>query len=478
MKKSLSRREALKQAGGGFGALAAGWMMQREGAFASEGAPPSIYDLTPKQPHMAPKAKNVIFIYISGGASTIDMFDPKPMLEKHDGKPAPFEIKGRRINGSQEVMASPWSFKKYGQSGRPVSELLPEFPKVIDDVAFVRSMTTDRIDHSTAQFTFVTGRGFTGFPALGSWVSYGLGTENQNLPAFIAMETGTATIGSRTYSSSWLPPVYGGTMMETDPGAPMFDIRRPDGVSIEDQGKVLDAVAALNRGQMQAKGVKFDHEFEARIKNYELAARMQLEAMKVADISKETEATKKLYGMDDPISKEFGNRCLLARRLVESGVRFVQIISGTGGGSGWDVHRNIKGALPGLCHSIDKPMAGLIADLKARGMLDDTLVVWSSEFGRLPTIEARTGDPGRDHNPYGFNMWMAGAGVAAGVDYGMTDELGYAAVPEFAVTHSHVHATILHLLGLDHKKLTYKYEGRDESLVGVNPARVLDEIIA
>jgi len=478
MKRSLTRREALRQTAGGFGAVAAGWMMQQESALAAEEAPGTIYDLVPKQPHFTPRAKNVIFIYVSGGASSIDMFDPKPMLTKYDGKPAPFEIKGRRINGSQEVMASPWSFKTYGESGRPVSEFLPEFPSIVDDVAFVKSMTTDRIDHSTAQFTFVTGRGFTGFPALGSWAAYGLGTENQNLPAFIAMETGTATIGSRTYSSAWLPPVFGGTKMETDPGAPMFDIRRPDDVSVEEQVRLLDAVGDLNRIQMQSRNVRFDHEFEARIKNYELAARMQLEAMKVADTSNETEATKKLYGMDDPISKEFGNRCLLARRLVESGVRFVQIISGTGGGSGWDTHRNIRGALPGLCHSIDKPLAGLVKDLKSRGMLEDTLVVWSSEFGRLPTIEAQTGDPGRDHNPFGFNMWMAGGGVAPGVDYGMTDELGYAAVPEFDVTHSHIHATILHLLGLDFKKLTYKYEGRDESLVGVNPARVVTEILA
>jgi hypothetical protein len=266
--------------------------------------------------------------------------------------------------------------------------------------------------------------------------------------------------------------------MQTDPQAPMFDIRRPEDVTVDDQRKILDAVGELNRAQMQARNVRFDHEFEARIKNYELAARMQLEAMKVADISKETDATRKLYGMDDPGSREFGERCLLARRLVESGVRFVQLISASGGGNGWDTHRNIGGALPGLCQSIDKPMAGLLADLKSRGMLEDTLVVWSSEFGRLPTIEARSGDPGRDHNPYGFNMWMAGGGVAPGVDYGMTDELGYAAIPEFAVTHSHIHATILHLLGLDYKRLTYKYEGRDESLVGVNPARVVTEILA
>lgn len=472
MKRLFSRREALRQTAGGFGAVAAAYMLQAE-AVANEGGPATIFDQTPKQPHMAPKAKNVIFIYTAGGASTIDMFDPKPALAKYDGKPAPFEIKGRAINGSQQVMASPWSFKKYGQTGRAISELMPEFPKVVDDVAFIRSMTTDRIDHSTAQFTFVTGRGFTGFPAIGSWAAYGLGTENQNLPAYIALEAGSATIGSRAYSSAWLPPVYGGTLMQVDPEAPMFDIQRPEGVSLDDQGRVLDAVAALNHAQMDRRSVRFDHEFEARIKNYELAARMQLEAMKVADISKETKATKSLYGMDDDGSRDFGNRCLLARRLVESGVRFVQIISG-----GWDTHNDIAGALPGLTHSIDKPLAGLITDLKQRGMLDDTLVVWSSEFGRLPTIQALGTNPGRDHNPYGFNMWMAGGGVQPGADYGMTDELGYASLPEYAVTHSHVHATILNQLGLDHEKLTYKYEGRDESLVGVNPARVMHEILA
>ncbi|NND03003.1 MAG: DUF1501 domain-containing protein, partial [Acidimicrobiia bacterium] len=438
MKRPISRREILTRTAGGFGALAAGHMLHGDRAFANGGEARTIYDQTSKQPHMPPKAKNVIFVYIAGGASTIDMFDPKPNLTKYDGSPAPFEIKGRAINGSQQVMASPWSFKQYGQSGRPVSELMPEFTKVVDDVAFIRSMTTDRIDHSTAQFTFVTGRGFTGFPAIGAWAAYGLGTENQNLPAYIALKAGSATIGSRAYSSAWLPPVYGGTLMETDPEAPMFDIRRPDDVSLNDQGRVLDAVAALNRAQMEQRDVRLDHEFEARIKNYELAARMQLEAMKVADISEETEATKSLYGMDDDGSRDFGNRCLLARRLVESGVRFVQIISG-----GWDTHNDIAGALPGLTHSIDKPLAGLITDLKQRGMLEDTLVVWSSEFGRLPTIQSLGKNPGRDHNPYGFNMWMAGGGVKPGVDYGMTDELGYAAMPEYAVTHSHVHATIL-----------------------------------
>lgn len=473
-----TRREALVEAAGGLGAVAFSWLLNQQKAAASESElmKSRVYDLKPKKPHFAPKAKNVIFIYISGGPSTIDMFDPKPVLMKYDGKPAPFEIKGRALNGSQQVMASPWSFRQYGQSGRPVSELLPEFAKVVDDVAYVRSMTTDRIDHSTAQFTFVTGRGITGFPSIGSWIAYGLGTENQNLPAFIALETGPATIQTRAYSSAWLPPIFSGTRMDSNPEAPMFDITRPKDMSETQQAQLLDIVKGLNRRQKQH--FPLDHDLESRIANYELAARMQMEAMKVADISNESAGTKQMYGLEDKIAAPFGHNCLMARRLVESGVRFVSIISGTGGGAGWDCHNNIQGSLPGLCRSIDKGMYGLISDLKARGMLEDTLVVWSGEFGRLPTIQANNVRPGRDHNPYGFSMWMAGAGVKPGIDYGDTDELGYAAQKEYKVTHSDIHATIQHLVGLDFKKNSYVYEGRDETLVGINPARVINEVLA
>jgi hypothetical protein len=471
-----TRRQMLREAGGGLGAIALGHILGQQQGLASSIGGVTAYDLKPKKPHFPAKAKNVIFIYISGGPSTIDMFDPKPVLTKYDGKPAPFEIKGRALNGSQQVMASPWAFKQYGQSGRPVSELLPAFSQVVDDVAFVRSMTTDRIDHSTAQFTFVTGRGITGFPSIGSWIAYGLGTENQNLPAFIALETGGSTIKTRAYSSAWLPPVYSGTRMDANQEAPMFDISRPKDMSEDEQSRLLDIVKGLNRRQKQA--YPLDQDLESRIANYELAARMQLEAMKVADLSKESAATKQMYGLEDPISAPFGQNCLLARRLVESGVRFVTLISGTGGGSGWDTHNNIVGALPGLCRSIDKPMYGLLTDLKARGMLDDTLIVWSGEFGRLPTIQSTGPRPGRDHNPYGFSMWMAGAGIKPGVDYGDTDELGYGAIKDHKVTHSDIHATIQHLVGLDYKKNTFTYEGRDESLVGVNPARVVKEVLS
>ena len=465
MKPFLSRRQALQEAALGFGGLALSAMLARAAETPS-------YSLRPRQPHFPAKAKNVIFIYVGGGPSTIDLFDPKPLLRKYNGQPAPFEIKGRALNGSQEVMASPWEFTRSGRSGREISNLLPHFQKVVDKVSFVRSMQTDRIDHSTAQFTFVTGRGFTGFPTLGSWVNYALGTENQNLPGFVALGEG-ASIGSRAHSSAWLPPVFTGTAMRADAKSPIYDIKRPDDMSSEQQQRLLSVVNQLNREQKA--GHPLDQDLEARIANYELAARMQLEALRVADLTAENAATRDLYGLEEAGSGPFGKLCLMARRLVESGVRFVQLYAG--GAGNWDTHSNIVGQLPNLCHHIDRGMSALLTDLDQRGLLADTLVVWSGEFGRLPTIEARTSTPGRDHNPYGFNMWMAGAGVKQGFDFGQTDELGYAAVPEFRVGHADIHATIQHLLGLDHQKNTFFYEGRNESLVGVTPARVLKEIL-
>src|ERR1041385_5283587 len=475
MKRFLTRRQALQDIGVGFGAMAVNSMFQQDRLFAAESAAAKerTYDLKPKKPHFAAKAKRVIFIYIGGGPSTIDMFDPKPALMKYDGKPAPFEIKGRALNGSQQIMASPWKFADCGDSGRQVSELLPYFQKVVDKVTFVRSMTTDRIDHSTAQFTFVTGRGFTGFPSIGSWVSYALGTENQNLPAYIALGQG-ATIGDRAHSSAWLPPIFNATSMRADPKTPIYAIKRPENMSAAQQKRFLATVKELN--QEQKTRYPLDQDLESRIANYELAARMQLEALKVADLDSESEATKKLYGIDAKVGGPFGRLCLMARRLAEKDVRFVQIYAG--GGGNWDTHNNIEGQLPGLCEYIDQGMSGLLIDLEQRGMLKDTLVVWSGEFGRLPTIEAKNSKPGRDHNPYGFSMWMAGAGLKPGFDYGQTDELGYSAARDFKCGHSDIHATVQHLLGIDYKKNTFLYEGRDESLVGVTPARVLTELFA
>ncbi|MFN9432625.1 MAG: DUF1501 domain-containing protein [Acidobacteriota bacterium] len=455
-----TRRAVLQEAALGFGGLALSAMMSKAAGLGA------------RDPHFAPRAKRVIFLYIGGGPSTIDMFDPKPVLRRFDGKPAPFEIKGRALNGSQQIMASPWEFTRCGESGREISNLLPHFQRVVDRVSFVRSMTTDRIDHSTAQFTFVTGRGFTGFPAIGAWVSYALGTENENLPAYIALGEG-ASIGGRAHSSAWLPPVYNGTAMRADAKAPIYNISRPEGMSEEKQRRLISAIQQLNREQKADRPL--DTDLEARIANYELAARMQMAATGVADLGRESEATRKLYGVDHPVSGGYGRLCLMARRLVESGVRFVQVYGG--GGGNWDTHSNIKGQLPGLCQYIDQGTAALLTDLDQRGLLEDTLVVWSGEFGRLPTIEANTATPGRDHNPYGFSMWMAGGGVKRGFDLGATDELGYGAVAEHRAGHSDIHATIQHLLGIDYQKNTYPYEGREESLVGVNPARVLREIL-
>jgi uncharacterized protein (DUF1501 family) len=282
-----------------------------------------------------------------------------------------------------------------------------------------------------------------------------------------------ATIGARAHSSAWLPPIFNGTSMRADPQAPIYDIQRPDTMTPDQQVRLLDMVRQLNRRQKAAYAL--DQDLESRIANYELAARMQVEALKVADMAGESEATKKLYGVDEKVSGPFGKLCLLSRRLVESGVRFVQIYAG---GGNWDTHNNIEGQLPGLCQYIDQGMSALLVDLEQRGMLKDTLVVWSGEFGRLPTIEAKNSKPGRDHNPYGFSLWMAGAGLKPGFDFGQSDDLGYAAVKEWRVGHSDMHATIQHLLGIDYKKNTFPYEGRDESLVGVNPARVISELFA
>src|SRR5437867_1293284 len=463
----ISRRQMLREAATGFGGTALMWLLHQERLRAEQ---PRTYDLRPRTPDLPPKAKSVIYLYMGGGPSTIDMFDPKPLLKKYDGQDCPTQVVGRRLGGSQKVMASPWEFKQYGASGRWVSELMPNMAQVIDHTTFLRGLTTDRIDHSTAQFTALTGRGIAGFPSIGSWAAYGLGTEHRDLPAFVALEDTYTTIRNRVWGSAWLPPVYQGTKMNVD-GAPIFDINRPRDITEEQQKSFLRLVNDLNRVQKRDRYAR-DLELDARIANYELAARMQLAATKVAELSKETAATRKLYGMDDPATANFGACCLMARRLVENGGRFVTVVNG-----GWDHHDNIKPDLAAVCRRTDTGCAALLADLKSRGLLDSTLVIWGGEFGRLPTIERLTPRPGRDHNPHGFRIWMAGGGLKPGFDLGDTDELGYAAVGE-KLTHSDVHATILHLLVLDYKKLTFEYEGRNESLIGVNPARVIQENVA
>jgi hypothetical protein len=468
----LSRRRLLRDAATGFGGAALLWMLQPERARAAETTPsPGVFDLHPKKPAFPAKAKSVIFLFMGGGPSAVDMFDPKPALQKYDGKDAPIHLEGRRLGGSQRVMASPWKFQQFGQSGRWVSELLPNFANVVDHVTMLRSVTTDRVDHSTAQFTALTGRGIAGYPSIGAWATYGLGTENQNMPAFVALEDTYTTIRNRCWGSAFLPPIYQGTHMNVE-GAPIFDVTRPKDVTENQQKSFLSMVNTLNQVQRK-QGYSLDLDMEARIANYELAARMQLAASNVADLSKETDATRKLYGLDDPATRHYGGCCLMARRLVERGVRFVTVVNG-----GWDHHTNIQGDLPKVCNATDRGVAALIQDLHSSGLMDSTLVVWGGEFGRLPTIETVIAKPGRDHNPHGFVMWMAGAGVKPGFDFGATDEFGYAAVEEYKITHSDVHATILHLLGLDFNTLTFEHEGRAESLIGVTPARVVKELLA
>jgi hypothetical protein len=455
----MTRREMLRDAAVGFGGLALSSMQAAE-----------VFDLAPRKPHFPAKAKNVIFIYIGGGPSTIDMWDPKAVLSRFDGKPAPFEIKGRALNGSQQIMASRWPYTKCGETGREISNLLPHFQKVVDKVTFVRSMQTDRIDHSTAQFTFVTGRGFTGFPSLGAWVSYALGSENRNLPAFVALGDG-ATIGTRAHSSAWLPPVFSGTSMRADPQSPIFDIKRPAGMTEDRQSRLLAMVKQLNREQKAE--YPLDQDLESRIANYELAARMQIEATDALDLDKESEATKEAYGMNEERTASYGKRCLMARRLIERGVRLVQIYIE---GQIWDNHSKIRDGLDYACGKTDKPAAALVRDLKERGLLDSTLVVWGGEFGRLPIAQDPGPNAGRDHGPSGFSIWMAGGGVKAGTTYGATDDIGYRAAVDKVSVHD-FHATVLHLLGMNHRDLVFEREGRQERITDEFPARVIDGIL-
>jgi hypothetical protein len=460
---ALSRRQLLTRSMGGWGSVVASAML---GAAAAPGSPARvIHDLLPRTPHHAAKARSVIFLFLAGGPSQVDLLDPKPLLNKYDGQLPPLKVVSRRDDAGAKLLGSPFRFARHGQSGIEVSELMPGLARVIDDVAVIRSCVTERVDHDTAQYHYLSGRNIQGYPAVGAWAAYGLGSENQNLPGYIALRDTDALIGPRAWSGGWLPPNYTGTLMEVE-GVPIPALKRPATMSAAAERGVIDMVNGLNKLHRREHPELL--ELDTRIANYELAARMQTEAMDQANWQAESEATKRLYGLDSELTKSFGARCLVARRLVESGVRFVQITNGT-----WDHHDKLKENLIKSAGKIDVPVAGLLRDLKSRGLLDSTLVVWGGEFGRLPTAEK----DGRDHNPRGFTCWMAGGGIKGGTVYGATDDIGYAAV-ENPVSHSDMHATILHLMGIDVRKLTYDYDGRVETLIGVNPARVLQEILA
>jgi hypothetical protein len=479
MFQPVSRRRFLASATNGVGSLAFAWMLNQDGLLRAEPAKPDLerksYDLKQRSPHFQPRAKAMISLFMQGGPSHMDLLDPKPELNRLDGKPFPGSIKyDNAAQASSKVLGSPWKFSKYGQSGIDVSELLPCLARVIDDVTVIRSMQTGVNNHGQSIYALASGRTVAGHPVLGSWILYGLGSSTQELPAFVALPDPVSppVVGNDHWSNGWLPSIYQGTVVRSrEPRIENLD--PPPHLRGRPQAELLQYLDKLNRDHLAAHPGESD--LEARIASYELAARMQTAAKEALDISGETEATKRLYGLDNPATQEFGTRCLLARRLVERGVRFVQVFTQN---QFWDHHGHIITALPNSCRKVDRPAAALVTDLKQRGLLDTTVVHWGGEMGRLPVIQNDAGPAsvGRDHNTYGFTAWMAGGGFKGGCVYGATDEFGHHAVQD-VVTHHDFHATLLHLFGLDHKRLVYSRNNQEMSLLDNKPARVVHEII-
>ncbi len=484
-KRFISRRDFLFDAGEGISGLALAHLLASDGLLAaapgSDTSPCAASGeiqspLSPRPTHFEPGAKAVISLFMSGGVSQVDTFDPKPMLTKYHGQP--LSGKGRirvRQGYPGPLMKSPFKFKKYGQSGIEVSELFPHVGSMVDDLAFIRSAQGRSNDHVVAHYEWNTGSVLIGYPSVSSWVTYGLGSENQNLPGFVVIYDyrGGPFGGPANWSSGFLPAAYQGTVFRAS-GDPILDLKPPASVAPEQQRAQLDHLAWLNKEH--AKQYPGSTELSARIASYELAYRMQGCAPEAVDLSRESEATKRLYGMDDPVTEPFGKQCLLARRLIERGVRFVQLYNGTILNqltNTWDAHHNLYENHTMHAREVDKPIAGLIQDLKQRGLLDETLVLWHSEFGRMPISQQGVG---RDHNPGAMTVWMAGAGIPGGQVIGATDEFGYKAT-ENVVTYHDIHATLLHLLGLDHSRLTYFFNGRHMRLTDVH-GRAIPEIIA
>ncbi len=455
-----SRRELLASAGLGFGAVAASSLLSPAMAAVSD-------PLAPKQPHAAPKAKAVIYLYMHGGVSHVDTWDPKPQLAKYSGKTLPADfvkgLKTSRIDFTKALArGSSWQFRPRGQSGIEISDLFPHMASHADELAFVRSCTSDAFDHAPAMYLTATGSQFPGKPCLGSWIVYGLGSENRDLPAFVVMTDGAMKCGPQGYGAGYLPAVYQGTQFRAGK-SPILDLATPEGISGKEQQATLDFVQQLDKRHLQSR--PHDSDLEARLASYELAFRMQAAAPGAVDISQESDATRKLYGIDEGIGDDFGRKCLLARRLVERGVRFVQLYSGTHLGDDWDgAHNDLVGSHTRMAAKTDKAISGLLTDLKSRGLLDSTLVIWGSEFGRTPLAEGRNG---RDHHPYAFSMWFAGAGVQGGRVHGSTDDFGLRPAENPVLCHD-VNATILRMLGMDHLRLTYFYQGRDQRLTDVH----------
>jgi hypothetical protein len=451
--RAKTRREFFTRAGSGLAAVALAHMM-KESAHAAPGDDP----LSPKPPHHAPKAKSIIWLFIEGGPSHIDLFDPKPKLLELAGQPLPESMRpkftampGTSKNG---MMPSKRTFKQYGQSGIWVSDWYPHIAQHVDEMTVVRSCWTDGINHLGSVTEMNSGSILSGRPSLGSWVNYGLGSANRNLPSFVVMLDDKDPIGgAKQWSAGFLPASYQGTQFRQG-DIPLMNLKPPSGVSDAEQRNELGLLKRLN--EIWARDKQEDDELDARVRSYELAYKMQSSAPEAVDLTKESEATRNLYGLDDEETRAFGSNCLMARRLVERGVRFIELYSGSG--SGWDAHDNVEENHSKWCKSSDKPIAGLLSDLKARGLLDDTLVVWGGEFGRTPFNEKGLG---RDHNPWGFTIWMAGGGVKKGQYIGSTDEIGMHA--QEAPAHvNDIHASMLYALGLDHLKVTYMHNGRAE----------------
>lgn len=462
---ALSRREALFRCANGFGGLALLSLMS------SCAKQQSAVNLPAAKPR---KAKSVIFLFMDGGPSQMDTFDPKPRLAAEHGQPIKMKIV-RRV-GTSTVMKSPFRFNRYGECGADVSELFPNLATCVDDMTIVRSMVADSVEHGSATLMLTTGSGLAGRPSMGSWIQYALGSEAEDLPGYVLMHGGELPhVGAAVFSNGFLPTRHQCTMFSTVAEKPFGDIERWEPTD-ELQKAKLTALAQLN--QLAVGQLGGSQEIESNIRSYELAQRMQTSLPSLLDYGDESPATLSLYGVDDPVTKTFGEQCLLARKLVERGVRFVNLVSPIiKGADRWDQHSSLVEGMRGNCLATDKPIAGLLKDLKSRGMLDDTIVLWGGEFGRQPTAEMHSDQqPGRDHNAAGFTMWVAGGGFKRGLVYGATDEYGYAALENPVHVHD-LHATLLHQLGIDHTQLTYRHAGRDYRLTDVYGNVISDLLI-
>ncbi len=466
MNAPFSRRQLLANASTGFGMAALAGLMQAESP-------------VNRAKRFAPKARSVIFCYMSGGVSHLDSFDPKPLLEKYAGQPMPVEVKKTQFNNNGTVQPAHWEYRQRGQSGMPVSELFPHMATVADELCVIRSMTAKFSEHAQGNFFMHSGFPFLGYPSAGAWASYGLGTESRDLPGYIVLQSGGAAVphgGVGLFSNGFLPAQHQASIVQADAQEAVKNIRSRQ--PRDTQRRQLDFIGTMDH--RFASTAQHDIHVDAAIANYEMARRMQSAVPELCDITGETEATKKLYGMDGPDSTltAYARQCLLARRLVERGVRFVELSclpQTLGGGQApnpWDQHGQIKKGHANMAHQVDQPIAALVKDLKSRGLLDSTLVIWAGEFGRTPFAQ---GTDGRDHNPYGFTIWMAGGGVKPGHIYGATDDFGYHAI-ENACTVYDMWATVLHLMGIDHEQLTYRFSGRDLRLTDVH-GNVLRDVI-